>query len=34
VATAPGAAGQQPYPRRWAMLPVVLIAMFMAGFDI
>jgi EmrB/QacA subfamily drug resistance transporter len=22
------------YPRRWAMLPVILIAMFMAGFDI
>ena len=22
------------YPRRWLMLPVVLMAMFMAGFDI
>jgi len=30
----PEAASPQPYPRRWAMLPVVLIAMFMAGFDI
>jgi EmrB/QacA subfamily drug resistance transporter len=28
------AAGQEGYPRRWAMLPVILIAMFMAGFDI
>jgi len=27
-----GAAGA--YPRRWLMLPVVLMAMFMAGFDI
>jgi EmrB/QacA subfamily drug resistance transporter len=27
-------AGQEGYPRRWAMLPVILIAMFMAGFDI
>ncbi len=24
----------EAYPRRWLMLPVVLIAMFMAGFDI
>ncbi|HEY6786124.1 MAG TPA: MFS transporter [Trebonia sp.] len=32
--TLPDATGQQPYPRRWAMLPVLLIAMFMAGFDI
>ena len=33
---APGqaTAGQDGYPRRWAMLPVILIAMFMAGFDI
>ena len=23
-----------PDPRRWLMLPVVLLAMFMAGFDI
>jgi MFS family permease len=23
-----------PEPRRWLMLPVVLLAMFMAGFDI
>jgi MFS family permease len=29
-----GAAAVEPYPRRWLMLPVVLIAMFMAGFDI
>jgi EmrB/QacA subfamily drug resistance transporter len=28
------AAGPDGYPRRWAMLPVILIAMFMAGFDI
>jgi EmrB/QacA subfamily drug resistance transporter len=27
-------AGEDGYPRRWAMLPVILIAMFMAGFDI
>ncbi len=27
-------AGQDGYPRRWLMLPVILIAMFMAGFDI
>ncbi len=27
-------AGQEAYPRRWLMLPVILIAMFMAGFDI
>jgi EmrB/QacA subfamily drug resistance transporter len=27
-------ADQDGYPRRWAMLPVILIAMFMAGFDI
>ncbi len=31
---AAGAAGADGYPRRWAMLPVILIAMFMAGFDI
>jgi EmrB/QacA subfamily drug resistance transporter len=30
---APGTASQ-PDPRRWLMLPVVLLAMFMAGFDI
>src|SRR3984885_592500 len=24
----------EAYPRRWLMLPVVLMAMFMAGFDI
>jgi EmrB/QacA subfamily drug resistance transporter len=28
------ARAEQTYPRRWLMLPVVLIAMFMAGFDI
>jgi EmrB/QacA subfamily drug resistance transporter len=27
-------AGQDGHPRRWLMLPVILIAMFMAGFDI
>jgi len=27
-------AEEEGYPRRWAMLPVILIAMFMAGFDI
>jgi EmrB/QacA subfamily drug resistance transporter len=27
-------AGGDGYPRRWLMLPVILIAMFMAGFDI
>ena len=32
--TADPTAGQDGYPRRWAMLPVILIAMFMAGFDI
>jgi len=26
--------GQDGHPRRWLMLPVILIAMFMAGFDI
>ncbi len=31
---ADAAAGADAYPRRWAMLPVILIAMFMAGFDI
>jgi MFS family permease len=31
---ADAAAGADGYPRRWAMLPVILIAMFMAGFDI
>ena len=30
----PAVAGADGYPRRWAMLPVILIAMFMAGFDI
>ena len=34
VATGVDAAAQDGYPRRWLMLPVVLIAMFMAGFDI
>jgi EmrB/QacA subfamily drug resistance transporter len=36
AAAAPGsaAAAPGPDPRRWLMLPVVLIAMFMAGFDI
>ena len=34
--TAPAGAsdGADGYPRRWLMLPVTLIAMFMAGFDI
>jgi EmrB/QacA subfamily drug resistance transporter len=32
--TAAGQNAQDGYPRRWAMLPVILIAMFMAGFDI
>ncbi len=27
-------AGRDGHPRRWLMLPVILIAMFMAGFDI
>jgi hypothetical protein len=33
---APGAGAGSPgtHPRRWLMLPVVLMAMFMAGFDI
>ena len=31
---AAGQDAQNGYPRRWAMLPVILIAMFMAGFDI
>jgi len=31
----PGQAAQEEgHPRRWLMLPVILIAMFMAGFDI
>ena len=30
----PPAAPAGPDPRRWLMLPVVLMAMFMAGFDI
>ena len=34
AAAGQAAAGQDGYPRRWAMLPVILIAMFMAGFDI
>lgn len=29
-----GAGSPVAYPRRWLMLPVVLMAMFMAGFDI
>ena len=29
-----GAAGPEAYPRRWLMLPVVLVAMFMVGFDV
>jgi MFS family permease len=33
-AAAPAAASAEPDPRRWLMLPVVLMAMFMAGFDI
>ncbi len=31
---APGPGASGPDPRRWLMLPVVLMAMFMAGFDI
>jgi hypothetical protein len=27
-------AGQDGYPQRWLMLPVILIAMFMAGFEV
>jgi len=34
AATPEVTAGQDGYPRRWLMLPVILIAMFMAGFDI
>jgi EmrB/QacA subfamily drug resistance transporter len=34
TAQAGGLAGQDGYPKRWLMLPVILIAMFMAGFDI
>jgi EmrB/QacA subfamily drug resistance transporter len=30
----PGAGPDGAHPRRWLMLPVVLLAMFMAGFDI
>jgi EmrB/QacA subfamily drug resistance transporter len=33
-AGAPSASSSEPDPRRWLMLPVVLMAMFMAGFDI
>jgi EmrB/QacA subfamily drug resistance transporter len=33
-APAPPAAGEDGDPRRWLMLPVTLVAMFMAGFDI
>jgi hypothetical protein len=29
-----GAGSPVAHPRRWLMLPVVLMAMFMAGFDI
>ena len=34
TASQPGQALAGPDPRRWLMLPVVLLAMFMAGFDI
>jgi len=34
VAAVRTAGREDGHPRRWAMLPVVLIAMFMAGFDI
>jgi EmrB/QacA subfamily drug resistance transporter len=34
TAQAGGLAGSDGYPKRWLMLPVILIAMFMAGFDI
>jgi EmrB/QacA subfamily drug resistance transporter len=34
AARAEATAGQDGDPRRWLMLPVILIAMFMAGFDI
>ena len=34
VAAVATAGWEDGHPRRWAMLPVVLIAMFMAGFDI
>jgi MFS family permease len=34
VAPRADAASQDGYPRRWLMLPVILTAMFMAGFDI
>jgi MFS family permease len=34
VAAPADAAAPDAYPRRWLMLPVILIAMFMAGFDI
>ena len=33
-AQAEAPAGQDGHPKRWLMLPVILIAMFMAGFDI
>src|SRR5581483_5344100 len=33
-ARGPGAGSDGAHPRRWLMLPVVLMAMFMAGFDI
>ena len=33
-ATGDATAGADGHPRRWLMLPVILIAMFMAGFDI
>jgi len=29
-----GLSGPEAYPRRWLMLPVVLVAMFMVGFDV
>src|SRR5580693_3626042 len=34
VAAPADTAAPDAYPRRWLMLPVILIAMFMAGFDI
>jgi EmrB/QacA subfamily drug resistance transporter len=34
TARADASAADDGYPRRWLMLPVILIAMFMAGFDI
>jgi EmrB/QacA subfamily drug resistance transporter len=34
AATRAAASDPEEYPKRWVMLPVILIAMFMAGFDI